>query len=46
MNATFTVITIPVDISGTIMGESPDYLLLSGTTVGENADHVCWDDVI
>ncbi len=24
------------------MGESPDCLLLSGTVVGENPDHVCW----
>ena len=24
------------------MDESPDYLLLSGTVVGENPDHVCW----
>ncbi len=31
----------PVDISGTVMGESPDCLLLSGTVVGENPDHVC-----
>ncbi len=34
---------IPVEISGTVMGESPDCLLLSGTVVGENLDHVCWD---
>ena len=33
----------PVYISGTVMGESPDYLLLSGTVVGENPDHVSWD---
>ena len=32
----------PVDISGTVMGESPDCLLLSGTVVSENPDHVCW----
>ncbi len=32
----------PVDISGTVMGESPDCLLLSGTVVGEIPDHVCW----
>ena len=32
----------PVDISGTVVGESPDCLLLSGTVVGENPDHVCW----
>ena len=29
-------IHIPVDISGTIVGESLDCLLLSGTVVGEN----------
>ncbi len=34
---------IPVDISGTVVGESPDCLLLSGTVLGENPDHVCWD---
>ncbi len=34
---------IPVDISGTVVGESPDCLLLSETVVGENQDHVCWD---
>ena len=34
---------IPVDISGTIVGESPNFLFLSGTLVGENLDHVCWD---
>ncbi len=28
----------PVDISGTVVGESPDCLLLSGTVVGENPD--------
>ncbi len=33
---------LPVDISGTVMGESPDCLLLSGTVVSENQDHVCW----
>ncbi len=32
----------PVHISGTVVGESPDCLLLSGTVVGENPDHVCW----
>ncbi len=31
-----------VDISGTMVGGSPDCLLLSGTVVGENPDHVCW----
>ena len=33
--------TDPVDISGTVVGESPDCLLLSGTVDGENPDHVC-----
>ncbi len=28
---------------GTVVGESPDCLLLSGTVVGENPDYVCWD---
>ncbi len=32
----------PVDIFGTVVGESPDCLLLSGTVVGENPDYVCW----
>ena len=32
-----------VDISGTVVGEGPDYLLLSGTMVGENRDHICWE---
>ncbi len=32
----------PVDNFGTIVGENPDCLLLSGTVVGENPDHVCW----
>ncbi len=27
------------------MGEGPDCLLLSGTVVGENPDHVCWDGI-
>ncbi len=31
----------PVDNFGTV-GENPDCLLLSGTVVGENPDHVCW----
>ncbi len=35
----------PVDISGTVVGESPDCLLLSGTVVGENLDHVCWEAI-
>ncbi len=35
-------VVVPVDISGTVVGESPDCLLLSGTVVGENPDHVCW----
>ncbi len=33
----------PVEISGTVVGENPDCLLLSGTVVGENPDHVCWE---
>ncbi len=33
---------LPVDIFGTVIGESPDCLLLSGTVVGENPDYVCW----
>ena len=37
------VISILVDISGTIVGESPDCLLLPGIVVGENLDNVCWD---
>ncbi len=36
--------TVPVDNFGTIVGENPDCLLLSGTVVGENPDHVCWGD--
>ena len=36
---------IPVDNFGTVVGENPDCLLLSGTVVGENPDHVCWDHV-
>ena len=32
----------PVDNFGTVVGENPDCLLLSGTVVGENPDHVCW----
>ncbi len=32
----------PVDIFGIIVGGGPYYLLLSGTVVGENPDHVCW----
>ncbi len=35
-------ICLPVDISGTVVGESPDCLLLSGTVVSGNLDHVCW----
>ena len=31
-----------IDISGMVVGESPDCLLLSGTVVGKNPDHVCW----
>ncbi len=30
----------PVDISQTVMGESPNCLLLSGIELGENPDHV------
>ena len=32
----------PVDNFGTLVGENLDCLLLSGTVVGENPDHVCW----
>ena len=32
----------PVDIFETVIGESPDCPLLSGTVVGENPDYVCW----
>ncbi len=32
----------PVDNFGTVIGENPDCLLLSGTVVSENSDHVCW----
>ncbi len=32
----------PVDNFGTVVGENPDCLLLSGTVVSENPDHVCW----
>ncbi len=32
----------PVDNFGTAVSENPDCLLLSGTVVGENPDHVCW----
>ncbi len=35
-------VIFPVDIFGTVVGESPDCLLLSGTVVGENPDYVCW----
>ncbi len=31
-----------VDNFGTVVGENPDCLLLSGTVFGENPDHVCW----
>ena len=34
-----------VDISGTVVGECPDCLLLSGTVVSENPDHVCWAQI-
>ena len=33
---------LPVDNFGTVVGENPDCLLLSGTVVSENPDHVCW----
>ncbi len=36
----------PLDIFGTVVGESPDCLLLSGTVIGENPDHVCWVPVL
>ncbi len=35
--------SIQCPISWTVVGESPDCLLLSGTVVGENLDYVCWD---
>ena len=34
----------PVDISGSVVGESSDCLLLSETVVCENPDLVCWLD--
>ncbi len=36
----------PVDISGTVVGESPDCLLFFGTVVGENPDYVCWEMIL
>ncbi len=36
----------PVDNFGTVVGENPDCLLLSGTVVHENPDHVCWADCL
>ena len=33
----------PVDNFGTVIGENPDCLLLSGTVVGKNPDHDCWE---
>ena len=39
------MVAIPVDNFGTVVGENPDCLLLSGTVFGENPDHVCWDDI-
>ncbi len=36
----------PVDIFRTVVSESPDCLLLSGTVVGENPDYVCWVGLI
>ena len=38
----FQIYRVPVDNFGTVVGENPDCLLLSGTVVGENPDHVCW----
>ncbi len=32
----------PGDISGTVVGENQDCLLLPGNVVGESPDHVCW----
>ncbi len=37
---------IPVGISGINLGESLDSLLLSGTVVGKNPNHVCWDRLL
>ena len=37
---------IPVDNFGTAVGENPDCLLLSGTGVSENLDHVSWGTFI
>ncbi len=37
-----SLILHPLDNFGTVVGENPDCLLLSGTMVGENPDHVCW----
>ncbi len=31
-----------VGVAEPVVGESPDCLLLSGTIVSENPDHVCW----
>ncbi len=36
-----TILYYPLDNSGTVMGESPDFLLLFGTVVSESPDHVC-----
>ena len=38
----FIPLKVATDISVTIVGESPDSLLLLRTVVGENPDHVCW----
>ncbi len=38
----FTVYFQPVDISETMVGESPDYILLSWTVVGENTEQAGW----
>ncbi len=35
------ITTGPVDISGTVMGESLDCRMISRTVVGKNPDHVC-----
>ena len=37
-----STISYPVDIFGTVVGESLECLLLFGTVVGENPDHVSW----
>ena len=42
---TTSSLTILVDNFGTVVGENPDCLLLSGPVVGENLHHVCWDSI-